>query len=179
MPQGVPGPKWLKVGQIVRRPHGQFGVVVGVYGSTARIKTQGKQILESIYEVQRTVCRDRFAKVFRGDENISAEVFQETGTGTWKLSPTNQHFQFSNRFWWGKCYDQTYRDRSRQLAAVILEKVLSDFRVAEVLCDRFADEVLANLPAKRFFLTEFDVREWAELASAELAAEGSPYAGSC
>lgn len=178
MPQGVPSPKWLKVGQVVRRPgeSGKFGVVVGVYGHSARVSVDGRIALESIHEVQRYCCRDKFCKVFHGEDNCGAEVFLETNTGSWKLSPQHERLHFANRFWWGIGRDETYVARRRQLAAVILEKTLPDTRMVDLLADRFGDEIIAKLSPKRFYLTEFEIREWAENASAELAAEGASYA---
>lgn len=178
MPQGYPGPIWLKVGQILRPRNrdGSFGIVVAVYQTSARVSYGGTIYNEGIYESQRRACKGRFAKVFHGESNIDAQVWLKSESGSWLLTPTNQRFAHAHRFWWGPCRDETYVARTRQLAAVIIDRVIGDIRLTDLFFDRFAAEWIAALPPGEFFLTEAQVREWAERASAEFASEGAAHA---
>lgn len=165
----------LKVGQIIRRPghDGEFGVVVSVAGQSARIKVGSRILLQTIGETKRLRCRDRFCKVFRGEDNISAEVFIESDAGSFRLSPHSERWTFAHRFWWGLGEGEAYDLRRLQTAAIILSKVPGvDLRVVDLFAERFALEVVRKLTPQHWYLTEFELREWLENASAEFAAEG-------
>lgn len=163
----------LKVGQIIRRPGDKFAVVVSVAKQSARIKCDGKILIVPIFEAKRDRCRGRCCKVFRGDDNISAELFLESDAGSFRLSPHSERWTFAHRFWWGLGEGEAYDLRRLQTAAIILSKIpMVDLRVVDLFAERFALEVVRKLTPQRWYLTEFEVREWLENASAEYAAEG-------
>lgn len=163
----------LKVGQIVRCPGGSFGTVVTVSDQTCRVKCGGKTFLHPLSEMRSRICRGRFEKVFHGDDNVTAEIWIENDAGSFRLMSVVPGFDFAFRFWWGKGDGEAYRLRRLQTAAAILSKVPGvEKRIVETFVDRFADQVILHLTPRRFWLVESEIREWLEMASAELAAEG-------